>query len=237
VYLPDTGITGTLSATLADATLAATGTLPIAGTLAATMANATLSATGALPITGTLAATLASATLTAEGALSIAGMLSATLADATLAATGEGPAPDPITGELAVTLADATLAATGRVGDDARALGGDDAPARREDIDRLARRRKRQEAERAERAAQLRATLERAYRAATGEAEGDAETALADAVEIAPVEMRERIADVAPMLGTAQALAELRAILVAMQDRRDRLAREDDELAFILAVL
>jgi hypothetical protein len=39
------------------------------------------------------------------------------------------------------------------------------------------------------------------------------------------------------MLGTAQALAELRAILASMQTRRDMLAREDDEMAFILSVL
>jgi hypothetical protein len=123
------------------------------------------------------------------------------------------------------------------IGDDSPALGGDDAPARREDIDRLTRRRQRQEAERATRAARLRATLERAYRAAAGEAVEEAEATLAEAAEMAPTTMRERIADVAPMLGTAQALAELRAILASMQDRRDRLAREDDELAFILAVL
>jgi hypothetical protein len=146
--------------------------------------------------------------------------------------------PEPVT----VAVGHGTVAYQGQgarvlIGDDARALGGDDAPARREDIDRLARRRKRQEAEQAERAARLRQTLERAYKAATGAADDDAETAIADAVELAPPAMRERIADVAPMLGTAEALAELRAILVAIQDRRERLAREDDELALILAVL
>jgi hypothetical protein len=146
--------------------------------------------------------------------------------------------PEPVT----VAVGHGTVAYQGQgarvlIGDDARALGGDDAPARREDIDRLARRRKRQEAEQAERAARLRQTLERAYRAATGAADDEAETAIADAVELAPPAMRERIADVAPMLGTAEALAELRSILVAIQDRRERLAREDDELALILAVL
>jgi hypothetical protein len=120
---------------------------------------------------------------------------------------------------------------------DTAARGGDDAPARREDIDRLARRRKRQEAEQTARAAQLRATIERAYRAATGQADEEAEATLAEAVQIAPPAMRERIADVVPMLGTARALAELRAILASMQTRRDMLAREDDEMAFILSVL
>jgi hypothetical protein len=84
-------ITGTLAATLADATLSATGVLPITGTLASTLADATLQAEGALPIAGTLAATLADATLSATGALPITGALSATLADATLIATGLDP--------------------------------------------------------------------------------------------------------------------------------------------------
>lgn len=162
--------------------------------------------------------------------------LAATLADATLSAT----ATTTIQANAAITLADATLSATAQVGEpepDTGARGGDDAPARREDIDRLARRRRRQEAEQAARAARLRATLERAYRAATGEAVDEAQETLAEAVQIAPVEMRARIADVAPMLGTTQALAELRAILASMQTRRDMLAREDDELAFILSVL
>lgn len=162
--------------------------------------------------------------------------LAATLADATLSAT----ATTTIQANADITLADATLSATAQVGEpepDTGARGGDDAPARQEDIDRLARRRKRQEADQAARAARLRATLERAYRAATGEAVDEAQETLAEAVQIAPVEMRARIADVAPLLGTAQALAELRAILASMQTRRDMLAREDDELAFILSVL
>jgi hypothetical protein len=151
-----------------------------------------------------------------------------------------GAGAPTITADLAATLADATLSATAQVGEpepDTAARGGDDAPARREDIDRLARRRKRQEAEQTARAAQLRATIERAYRAATGEADEEAEATLAEAVQIAPPAMRERIADVVPMLGTARALAELRAILASMQTRRDMLAREDDEMAFILSVL
>jgi hypothetical protein len=162
--------------------------------------------------------------------------LAATLADATLSAT----ATTTIQANADITLADATLSATAQVDEpepDTAARGGDDAPARREDIDRLARRRKRQEAEQAARTARLRATIERAYRAATGEVVAEAETAIAEAVQIAPPAMRERIADAVPMLGTAQALAELRAILASMQTRRDMLAREDDEMAFILSVL
>jgi hypothetical protein len=97
-----TTIEGTLSATLADATLVATGTLPasgITGELTATLGAATLASTGTLRIAGTLTGTLGAATLSATGVLgalpAITGELSATLGDATLVATGEGPAPEP----------------------------------------------------------------------------------------------------------------------------------------------
>jgi hypothetical protein len=105
------GISGTLSVTLADVTLAATATLPIKGTLSSTLASATLSAQGALPIKGTLSSTLAALTLSADSDLLIKGELTKTLADVTLIATGASSAT--ISGTLDVTLADATLAATG----------------------------------------------------------------------------------------------------------------------------
>jgi hypothetical protein len=97
--LPASGITGELTATLGEATLASTATLRIAGTLAGTLGAATLSSTGVLPISGSLAATLDDAALSATGDLgplpAVTGELSATLGDATLVATGEGPAPEP----------------------------------------------------------------------------------------------------------------------------------------------
>jgi hypothetical protein len=88
-------IEGTLSATLADATLVATGTLPASG------------------ITGELTATLGAATLASAGTLRIAGTLTGTLGAATLSATGVLGALPAITGELSATLGDATLEAVG----------------------------------------------------------------------------------------------------------------------------
>lgn len=107
----DTGRTAALSATLADATLSATGALAIAGSLSATLADATLSATGAVALTGALTATLDDALLTATGALLITGAETTTLDDATLSATG---ALD-IKAELAATLEDATLSAASQL--------------------------------------------------------------------------------------------------------------------------
>lgn len=105
------GITGTLSSTLADVTLASTGTLALAGTLSKTLDNATLSATGTLPITATASATLAALTSSATGTLALTGTLTATLEDVALVATGALQATG--SGDLAQTLADATLSATG----------------------------------------------------------------------------------------------------------------------------
>ncbi len=106
-------VTGTLATTLADATLAASGTETISGTLATTLAGATLAGSGAETISGTLAATLAGATLAATGSSGndVTGTLAATLTGATLAASGI----ETISGALASTLTGATLAGSGLV--------------------------------------------------------------------------------------------------------------------------
>lgn len=124
---------------------------------------------------------------------------------------------------------------------DTGARGGDDAPASSADVRRLAARRRRLEAEEAARAARLRDTLERAYRAATGAVE-DASADTLEAAEnalqaVAAVEPGLPVLDIAPLLGTAQALEELSRLIQWVQTRRDRLRREDDELAIILSVL
>lgn len=126
------GISGALTATLADVTSAATGTLKIAGTASATLgaltstatgtiaikgaasptlASLTSTATGAVAIKGTTTATLGAATLASTGALAIKGTTTATLASVSLAATGSLQATG--TGTVAATLADATLSAAG----------------------------------------------------------------------------------------------------------------------------
>jgi len=103
--------TGSLARTLADVTLSAAGTLVYSGTLARTLADATLSASGALTFSGTLARTLADATLAASGTLEYSGTVARTLGDVTSTASGLFSAP--ITGTLARTLADDTLSASG----------------------------------------------------------------------------------------------------------------------------
>lgn len=108
--LPSTS--GTLSQTLANATLSSAATLQIVGALAQTLANATLSSAAALQIKAALARTLADATLSAAAQLQIQATLAKTLDDATLVSIFElGRA-----GVLNVTLQDAILIATGNDG-------------------------------------------------------------------------------------------------------------------------
>jgi hypothetical protein len=106
-------ITGTLAATLADTTLAAAGSETISGTLGTTLGNTTLAASGTESLTGTLAATLADTALAASGvvAISITGTLAATLDATNLVGSGV----ETVVGPLATTLAGATLAASGSV--------------------------------------------------------------------------------------------------------------------------
>jgi hypothetical protein len=119
------GATGTLTATLAAATLSGVGTAAIDGDLTATLGAATLTGVGTVAIDGDLTATLAAATLTASGTARATGTLTATLADATIAAAGT-VANAPAIGTANITLAAATLAATGTAaidGDLAATLG------------------------------------------------------------------------------------------------------------------
>lgn len=106
--LASSGITGSLNATLDDATLAATGQLLIKGAVAATLADLTLSATAALKLQAAVNVTLADATLTATGKAIIKGAVNATLDDATLSSS----AKLAIKGSVNVTLEDLTANAT-----------------------------------------------------------------------------------------------------------------------------
>lgn len=125
------GISATLTQTLANATVSAASTLALKGAVSQTLANATTTATGTLALKGTTTQTLADATLAATGSLQVAGsgVLAATLADASAAATGtvalkattaqtldaatvSATGTVAVTGTLTKTLADASLAAT-----------------------------------------------------------------------------------------------------------------------------
>jgi hypothetical protein len=101
--------TGTVNATNANDTLAATGTVEIPGSLAKTNANDTSAATGSSTVTGSLAKTNANDTLAATGSPVSSGSLAKTNANDTSAATGSPVA----SGTLAKTNANDTAAAAG----------------------------------------------------------------------------------------------------------------------------
>jgi hypothetical protein len=107
------GISGTLSATLANTTSTAAGTVAIDGTASNTLNDATLSAAGTVEVNGALSATLADVTLTAagQGAAATEGTLDVTLGDVTAVSAGTVL----VSGTTDNTLGDATLTAAGTV--------------------------------------------------------------------------------------------------------------------------
>jgi hypothetical protein len=184
--------------------------------------------TGSVTYAGQGATVTAGAALTAgTGAASYAGQQATVTAGAVVAA-GTGAVAYAGQGARVVTGGDT-------------AVGGDDAPASREDIARLARLRREREATEQDRATRLRRTLERAHRAATGAAEEGtparleaAEDALQAVATVAP----ELVPiDLAPLLGTVAAVEELARMIDVVRERHERIRREDDEMAFILSVL
>lgn len=100
-------INGTLTQTLQDATLVATGTVKLQAALSTTLGNATLASTGTVSIAGALSTTLQDASAAGAGGLKVQGALNQTLGDATLSSTGTVR----VAGTLSTTLADATLSA------------------------------------------------------------------------------------------------------------------------------
>lgn len=85
------GVSGSLSKTLAGATVSAAGALKLSGAAAASLQAASLSSAGKVALTGALSKSLDGATVDAEGstaAVGINGELSATLDGASLSAAG-----------------------------------------------------------------------------------------------------------------------------------------------------
>ncbi len=111
------GLSGTVSAVLADATLSSTGTLAAgaSGTVTRTLDAATLASSGTVGsgVTATVSVTLAAATLSASGTLAagLTGSTNTTLANATLSSSGTVAAG--ASGTVTRTLDNATLSATG----------------------------------------------------------------------------------------------------------------------------
>jgi hypothetical protein len=111
------GSTGLLSSTLADATLSATGTVSAgaSGSVARTLDAATLSSSGTIGsgLTGSVSASLGAATLSSSGTLAAgaSGSVTRTLDSATLSSSGTVAAG--ASGTVTRTLDNATLSATG----------------------------------------------------------------------------------------------------------------------------
>lgn len=111
------GLTGSVSVTLADATLSATGTVAAgaSGTVTRTLDAATLSSSGTVGsgLTGSVSATLSSATLSSSGtvAAGASGTVTRTLDNATLSSTGG--AAGSVSGSVSATLAAATCSSSG----------------------------------------------------------------------------------------------------------------------------
>lgn len=106
------GVSGSLSKTLAGATVSAAGALKLSGAAAASLQAASLSSAGKVALTGALSKSLDGATVDAEGstaAVGINGELSATLDGASLSAA----CALQIEGATAATLEGATLSAAG----------------------------------------------------------------------------------------------------------------------------
>lgn len=104
-------VTGTVAATAANATSAASGTVTVSGSVAASAANATSAASGTVTVSGAVAVTAANATSAASGVVTVSGAVAATAANATSSASGTVT----VTGTVAVTAADATSSASGTV--------------------------------------------------------------------------------------------------------------------------
>ena len=105
--------TGTIATTLADATSTAAGVHSIAGTSAVTLADATMDASGEVVTgaSGTVAVTIDGAAMEASGLHAIVGSIAVTTDDS----TGDAAGTHSTVGTVAVTLEDATLSASGAI--------------------------------------------------------------------------------------------------------------------------
>ena len=119
VFGPPSAVTGTLTRTLANATLVSADSVGgVTGTLTRTLDNATVASAGSVANgpSGTLTRTLANATVTSAGSVATGpiGTVTRTLANATVSSAGNVVNNDPI-GTLFVSLNGATLASAGNI--------------------------------------------------------------------------------------------------------------------------
>jgi hypothetical protein len=121
--IPSTGVSGSVTATLGPATVVSAARLRVAGQATATLAPATLVTQATLRIAGSLSTPLSPLLAVGAAGLRVAGSVTATLGGATLAASG-AVASGPVTGQLAATLDGAILSASATHGKEAPKGGG-----------------------------------------------------------------------------------------------------------------
>lgn len=207
----------------------------------------TLLQSGGVPtsITADLNVTLGSLTLSSDATVSGAGItadLNVTLGALALSSAATVAQP-PITADLNVTLGALTLVshATVPVGEQTR---GDDAPARTEDIRRIAKREKRRQRLEDERGRRFRQALQAAYEAAEGLAETEApsarldvQEALADAQRAAPEDFRAEIAALDRQARDLATIDRISALLGGIAELQARAWADDDDLTVLLMVM
>ena len=122
--------------------------------------------------------------------------------------------------------------------------GGDDAPARIEDIRRLAKREKRRQRLEDERGRRFRQALQAAYEAAEGLAETEApsarvdvQEALADARKAAPEDFRAEIAALDRQARDLATIDRISALLAGIAELQARAWADDDDLTVLLMVM
>lgn len=155
-----------------------------------------------------------------------------------------------ITGAANITLGALTVAGIGTLGPEPPAppviapAGGDDAPARTEDIRRLAKREKRRQRLEDERGRRFRQALQAAYEAAEGLAETEApsarvdvQEALANARKAAPEDFRAEIAALDRQARNLATIDRISALLDGIAELQARAWADDDDLTVLLMVM
>jgi spore coat protein U-like protein len=122
--------------------------------------------------------------------------------------------------------------------------GGDDAPARTEDIRRIAKREKRRQRLEDERERRFRQALQAAYEAAEGLAETEApsarvdvQEALADARKAAPEDFRAEVAALDRQARNLATIDRISALLSGIAELQARAWADDDDLTVLLMVM
>jgi hypothetical protein len=139
-----------------------------------------------------------------------------------------------------------TFLVAGSLNSDVIALpsGGDDAPARSEDIRRIAKREKRRQRLEDERGRRFRQALQAAYEAAEGLAETEApsarvdvQEALADARKAAPEDFRAEVAALDRQARNLATIDRISALLDGIAELQARAWADDDDLTVLLMVM